>query len=174
MLETILIIVAVLIAGVVVLAAMRPSDFRIERSTLVRAPAEKVFALISDLHAFNTWNPYLKLDPETKGTYSGAAQGPGAAYAWESKKTGVGRMEITETHAPSKVLMRLDFVKPFAASNLAEFTVDRRGGATNVTWAMTGCNTFVSKLVGLFFSIDKMIGKSFEDGLADLKAKVEA
>jgi uncharacterized protein YndB with AHSA1/START domain len=174
MIETILVIVVVAIAGMLGLAAMQPSAFRVERSTVVQAAPEKVFPLINDLHAFNSWNPYLKMDPETKGTYSGAPQGKGAAYAWESKKVGVGRMEITDTATPSKVMMRLDFFKPFAGTNVAEFTVDGRGGATNVTWAMSGQKSFVPKLMGLFFSMDNMIGKSFEDGLAELKSRAEA
>jgi uncharacterized protein YndB with AHSA1/START domain len=174
MFEIALIIIAVFIAGVVALAAMQPSAFRVERSTVVKAPPEKVFSLINDLRAFNSWNPFMKMDPEAKVIYSGAAEGKGAAYAWEGAKTGSGRMEITEAAAPSKVLARLDFYKPFAANNVAEFTVDGRGGATNVTWAMSGRSAFMHKLMGLFFSMDKMVGKSFEDGLAALKAKVEA
>lgn len=174
MLETILIILVLLIASVVVLAAMQPSAFRVERSTVVKAPPEKVFPMINDLRAFNSWNPFMKMDPAAKVTYSGADAGKGAAYAWEGAKTGSGRMEITEVAAPSKVLARLDFYKPFAANNVAEFTVDGRGGATNVTWAMSGRSQFVHKVMSLFFSMDKMVGKSFEDGLAALKAKVEA
>jgi uncharacterized protein YndB with AHSA1/START domain len=174
MLETILIILVLLIAGVVVLAAMQPSAFRVERSTVVKAPPEKVFPMINDLRAFNSWNPFMKMDPDAKVTYSGADAGKGAAYVWEGAKTGSGRMEITDAAVPSKVLARLDFYKPFAANNVAEFTVDGRGGATNVTWAMSGRSQFVHKVMGLFFSMDKMVGKSFEDGLAALKAKVEA
>lgn len=174
MVESILIVIAILIVGVVVLAAMQPSAFRIERSAVVRASPEKVFSMINDLHALNTWNPFLKIDPEAKVTYSGPAEGKGAAYAWEGAKTGSGRMEITDATAPTKVLARLDFYKPFAANNVAEYTLDGRGGATNVTWAMSGRSAFMHKLMGLFFSMDKMIGKTFEDGLADLKAKVEA
>lgn len=174
MVEAILIVIAILIVGVVVLAAMQPSAFRIERSAVVRASPEKVFSMINDLHALNTWNPFLKIDPEAKVIYSGPAAGKGAAYAWEGAKTGSGRMEITDATAPTKVLARLDFYKPFAANNIAEYIVDGRGGATNVTWAMSGRSAFMHKLMGLFFSMDKMIGKTFEDGLADLKAKVEA
>ena len=131
MFEIALIIIAAFIAGVVALAAMQPSAFRVERSTVVKAPPEKVFPLINDLRAFNSWNPFMKMDPEAKVTYSGAAEGKGAAYAWEGAKTGSGRMEITEA-APSKVLARLDFYKPFAANNVAEFTVDGRGDERHV------------------------------------------
>jgi uncharacterized protein YndB with AHSA1/START domain len=173
MLEIILIVIAVAIVGVVVLAALQPSAFRVERSTLVKAAPERVFPLINDLHAFNTWNPFMKMEPDAKVAYSGAPEGKGAAYTWEGAKTGSGRMEITETAAPSKVRARLEFYKPFAATNVAEFTVEGRGGVSNVTWAMSGQKSFVPKLMGLFFSMDKMVGTSFEQGLAELKAKAE-
>jgi carbon monoxide dehydrogenase subunit G len=174
MLEIVLIVVVVAVAGVLGLALLQPDRFSVERSTVVKAPPEKIFGMINDLHRFNAWNPYLKYDPETKGSYSGADQGKGAAYAWESKKVGTGRMEITETSAPSRVAMRLDFYRPFAGTNVAEFTIDGRADGTRVSWAMTGRKAFVPKLMGLFFSMDKMIGQSFEQGLADLKTQAEA
>lgn len=174
MIEIILLAVVVAIVGVVALAAMQPSAFRVERSVLVKAPPEAIFPMISDLHKFNSWNPYLKMEPEAKVVYSGAPQGKGAAYTWEGAKTGSGRMEITDTVAPSKVQARLDFYKPFAGTNTAEFTVEGRAGASNVTWAMSGNKTFMPKLMSLFFSMDKMIGTSFEQGLNELKAKAEA
>jgi uncharacterized protein YndB with AHSA1/START domain len=173
MLEIILIVIAVLIAGVLIAAAMQPSAFRIERSTVVNAPPEKVFPLINDLRAFNTWNPFLKMEPESKLTYTGPAQGKGAAYSWEGRKTGAGNMEITDT-TPSRITMGLEFTKPFAAKNVAEFSMEGRDGSTNVTWAMSGQNSFVPKLMGLFFSMDKMVGTTFAEGLADLKTKAEA
>ena len=174
MLEIVLIVLVAAVALVLIAAALRPSAFRIARSATVKAPPEKVYALINDLPAFNSWNPFLRMEPDAKITYSGPQQGRGAAYTWEGKKMGAGRMEIVETTPPSKVAMRLEFLRPFAATNAAEFTIDGRGGDTIVTWAMSGRNTFVPKLMGLFFSMDKMIGKSFEDGLAGLKAKAEA
>jgi len=172
MMEIILVVVVVLIAGVLIAAAMRPGTFRIERSTVVNAPPEKVFPLINDLHAFNSWNPFLKMEPDSKLVYTGPAQGLGAAYSWEGKKTGAGSMEIIEA-APSRIAMRLEFTKPFAAKNLAEFSMDGRGGSTNVTWAMSGQSPFFRKLMGLFFSMDKMVGTTFAQGLADLKSKAE-
>jgi len=174
MLETILIAVVVAVVAVLGLAGLQSDTFRVERSTVVKAAPEKIFGMINDLRRFNSWNPYLKYDPDTKGAYSGAGEGKGAAYAWESKKVGTGRMEITETSVPSRVAMRLDFYKPFAGTNVAEFTIDGDGDGTSVRWSMTGKKAFVPKLMGLFFSMDKMIGQSFEQGLADLKAQAEA
>ena len=170
---TAIIIIAVLVVGVLVAAALRPNTFRVERSTIINAAPEKIFAMINDLHRFNTWNPYEKMDPQIKGSYSGADAGKGAAYAWESKKVGTGRMEILDTAAPRKVVMKLDFLKPFEGHNTAEFTLEPQAGATAVTWAMYGPTAFIPKLMGMFFSMDAMIGTSFENGLANLKAAAE-
>jgi hypothetical protein len=170
---TVLIIIVAAIALLLVVAALQPAAFRVERTAVVNAPPDRVYPLINDLRGFNSWNPFLKMEPEAAVVYSGPAQGKGAAYDWEGKKTGKGRMEITDTSAPSRVIMRLEFIKPFAAVNTAEFTVNGRNGASEVTWAMTGHKSFMPKLMGLFFSMDKMVGGSFAAGLADLKAKVE-
>ena len=170
---TAIIIIAVLVVGVLIAAALRPNTFRVERSTIINAAPEKIFAMINDLHRFNTWNPYEKMDPRIKGSYSGADAGKGAAYAWESKKVGTGRMEILDTAAPRKVVMKLDFLKPFEGHNTAEFTLEPQAGATAVTWAMYGPTAFIPKLMGMFFSMDAMIGTSFENGLANLKAAAE-
>jgi hypothetical protein len=171
---TALLIAVIVAAGVFVVAALRPNNFRVERSTVIQAPAEKIYPLINDLHRFNDWNPYLRMDPQSKLDYSGPESGKGAAYAWESKKVGTGRMEITDTSAPRKVVMKLDFLKPFEGHNTAEFTLEPKADATAVTWAMHGQTAFIPKLMGLFFSMDKMIGQSFESGLANLKAAAES
>lgn len=171
--ETVLIVVLVLVVIVLALAAMRPNTFSVERSTTINAPPEKVFALINDMKAFNSWNPWLRMDPNTVGTYAGAQAGRGAAYAWESKKVGTGRMEITESTPSSRVTLDLHFLKPFEGHNVANFTLTPQAGATTVTWAMHGPQAFIPKLMGLFFSMDKMIGKSFEEGLANMKAIAE-
>ena len=171
---TALVIAAVVVIGVLIVAAMRPNTFRTERSTVIQAAPDKIYPLINDLHQFNTWNPFKKLDPESKDTYTGAASGKGAAYAWDGKKLGAGRMEIIDTTPGRKVVMKLDFLKPFEAHNTAEFTLEPRDGATAVTWAMFGPATFMSKLMGLVFNSDKMVGGSFEKGLADLKASAES
>jgi carbon monoxide dehydrogenase subunit G len=174
MLKALVIVVVLLVAAVLIYAATQPDTFRIERSVRIQAPPDRIFGLVSNLEQFNRWNPWLKKDPGTKGTYSGAASGPGATYAWESGKIGSGRMTIAEANAPGRVTIKLDFIKPFEAHNMAEFTITPDGDGSRVTWAMFGPNTFLSKLIHVFFSMDKMVGGDFEDGLAALKALAEA
>ena len=173
MLKTILIAVVAALALLLIYAATQPDSFRVERSIRINAQPDKVFALINDLHGFNTWNPFNQKDPAIKGGYSGAASGKGAAYSWHSEKVGVGSMEIVDTAPPAKLTMKLDFVKPFEAHNIAEFTLTPEGDATQVTWAMHGPSPYVSKLMQVFFSMDKIVGKDFEDGLANLKVLAE-
>jgi uncharacterized protein YndB with AHSA1/START domain len=166
--------VLVLAVGVLlVLAAMKPDTFRVARSTTIHATPEKIFPLIADLRRFNTWNPYERKDPNIKGTYNGPASGKGAAYAWESKEVGTGSMEITDTTPPSKVAIRLDFVKPFEAHNNVDLTLVPKGDATEVTWAMSGHVPFVGKVVHVLVNMDRMVGDDFETGLANLKALAE-
>jgi hypothetical protein len=109
------------------------------------------------------------MDPNLGKTYSGPANGVGAAYAWVGKKAGSGRMEITQSTPASKIVIKLDFSKPMTAHNTAEFTLEPQDGVTKVTWAMHGPNTFMSKVMGLFFSMDKLVGPQFEEGLENLK-----
>ena len=172
------IIVVVLLAALALLlgyAATRPDRFCIQRTTVIKAPADKVFALINDLKSFNNWNPFEKKDPGIQGSYSGAARGVGAAYAWQGRKAGSGWMEITQAEPSRRITMRLDFVKPMAAQNTAEFTLQPEGDAlTIVTWAMHGPAPFRHKLIGVIFNIDSMIGKDFEAGLANLRSLAEA
>ena len=167
---------AVLAALIVLLlyAATRPDQFRVERSLRIEAPPERVYALIEDLKGFNTWNPYVRKDPAMKQRYGDVTRGPGAFYAWESKEVGVGSMKITEVQAPTRVTIALDFEQPFTAHNTAEFTLSPDGGATQVTWAMHGPANFMSKLMGVFFDMDRMVGPDFEAGLANLKTAAEA
>jgi Polyketide cyclase / dehydrase and lipid transport len=169
----VLVLIGLAIVALLVLAAMRPDTFRVARSISVKASPEKIFPLIDDLHRFNTWNPYEKKDPDIKGRYSGPDSGKGAGYAWESAEVGTGSMEIVEAAPPSKVAMRLDFVKPFEAHNAVEFTLKPEGDATEVTWAMTGRVPFMAKVMHVLFNMDKMIGTDFEAGLANLKALSE-
>ena len=174
MLKIIAIAVAVPIAGVLVFAATRPDSFRIERSAKIKAPAEKIFAQVNELKAWIAWSPWEKIDPALKRSYGGPASGKGANYAWEGNKdVGSGRMEIAEAVAPSKIVIRLDFLKPFEAHNTAEFTFASQGDATTVTWAMYGPSPYLSKLMGLVFSMETMVGGSFEQGLANLKSITE-
>jgi carbon monoxide dehydrogenase subunit G len=174
MLKTIAIAVAVAIAAILVYAATRPDDFRVQRATRIKAPPEKIFALINDLHRWDSWSPWEKMDPAMKRTFSGAASGKGAAYAWEgNSKVGEGRMEIADTSPPSRVIVKLDFIKPFEGHNTAEFTLEPKGDSTDVTWAMYGPSAYIAKVIGIFVSMDKMIGKEFETGLANMKSVAE-
>jgi carbon monoxide dehydrogenase subunit G len=174
MFKKIAFVVIVLVAAVLALAATKPDTFRVERSVSIDAPPEKIFPLIDDLHNWTVWSPWEKKDPAMKRTYSGAARGKGAAYAWEGNKdVGMGRMEIAESSPTSKVTINLDFVKPFEAHNVVDFTVEPKGGTSSVTWAMHGPSPFFSKVLHVFLSMDRMVGKDFEAGLANLKAAAE-
>ena len=167
------VIAVVAIAAVLVYAATRPDTFRIKRQASIQAAPDKIFALINDFRNWQSWSPWENMDPALKRSYSGAASGPGAVYEWEgNKKVGKGRMEIVEA-VPSRVAIKLDFLKPFEAHNVAEFTLIPRGGATDVIWAMHGPNLFIGKVMSLFFDMDRMVGKDFETGLANLKALAE-
>jgi uncharacterized protein YndB with AHSA1/START domain len=174
MLTTILIVIVVLIAAVLGLAATKPNTFRVERAATIKAPPAKVFALIDDFHQWSQWSPWEKLDPELKRTFSGPNSGKGAVYEWTgNSKVGAGRMEITEPTPPNKLLIKLDFIKPFEGHNVAEFTLQPQGDSTQLNWAMYGPTPFVSKVMQVFMSMDKLIGKDFEAGLANLKAAAE-
>ena len=180
MLKKILILIVVLIAVLLCYAATKPDTFRVQRTTSINAPPEKIFAIIDDFHNWGSWSPWEKLDPAMKRTYSGAASGQGAVYAWEGNdKVGAGRMEITDSAPPSKVTIKLDFIKPFEAHDIAELTLEPPAAAdtsspvTTVTWAMHGPNPFISKVMQVFMNVDTMVGKDFEDGLANLKNVAE-
>ena len=171
--KTIVIVVVVLIVAVLAYAATRPDSFRLERSIIIKAPPEKVFALINDFHQWGAWSPWEKIDADLKRNYSGSAAGVGTVYGWEGNKTGTGRMEILESSSPAKIVIKLDFFKPFEAHNMAEFTLQAKGDATEVSWAMFGPSPYISKVMGIFFSMDQMVGKDFETGLANLEAVAE-
>lgn len=169
-------VIVVAVLGVVAFAATRPDTFRVERSIVIAAPAEKIFPLIDNFAAWKSWSPYETKDPAMKRTYSGPAQGLGARYAWDGdpKAVGSGSMEVVESTAPSKVVLKLDFLVPFEAHNTGLFTLEpAAGGATKVTWAMEGRQPLMGKVMCLFFDMDKMVGGDFAAGLAKLKAAVE-
>ena len=172
-----LIVLAVLIIAIAIvlaIAAGRPDRFRIERSTTITAPAESIFPLIADFHRWRSWSPYEDRDPAMHRTYNGAPQGQGAIYAWDgNKQIGSGRMEILEATPSSRITIKLDFFKPFKASNTAEFSFEPGTAGTRVIWAMHGTSPFMSKLMGLVFNMDKLVGKDFEVGLQKLKALAE-
>ncbi len=174
MLAAILIILAVIVIGLAVFIASRPAEFRVTRSGNILAPPQTVFALVNHLHHWEAWSPWAKLDPEAKHAYDGPASGVGAAFAWASnKKIGQGRMTITESRASELIRIRLEFVKPFKATNTAEFVFAPEGKGTTVTWTMMGRNNFMSKAMQLFIDCDKMLGGYFEKGLAQLKSVAE-
>jgi uncharacterized protein YndB with AHSA1/START domain len=177
MFETLVIIavvLAIIIAIVLISASNKPDTFRIQRAAVMNAPAEKIFPLIADFHQWLDWSPWEGRDPALKRTYSGVERGQGAVYAWDgNKNVGSGRMEILEASSPSKVVIKLDFLKPFEAHNTAEFTMLPQGGATNVIWVMHGPAPFMSKVMQVFMNMDRMVGKDFEAGLANLKAVSE-
>ena len=175
MLKKILITVIVLVLVFVIVVATRPADFRIERSTTIAAPAADVFAHVNDLHKWDAWSPWAKLDLAMKQTHEGSPAGVGAIYSWAgNSEVGEGRMTILESRADELIRIKLEFIKPFAAVNTTEFTFKADGAQTAVTWDMTGKNNFMSKAFGLFMNMDKMVGGDFEKGLANLKSVAEA
>src|SRR5260370_12020943 len=177
MFEIIVIIAIVLVVAVaiiLILAAAKPDSFSVQRVITVQAPPERIFPLINDFHRWGTWSPYENKDPAMKRSFSGAESGRGAVYAWEgNKNVGSGRMEILDASTPSKIVIKLDFFKPFEGHNTAEFTMLPQGDATSVNWVMHGPAPFMSKVMQVFMNIDKMIGKDFEVGLANLKRLTE-
>jgi uncharacterized protein YndB with AHSA1/START domain len=166
-------VVVLVVVIILVMAAAKPNTFRLERSTVIKAPPDKIFPFVHDFRRWTAWSPWEKIDADLKRDYGGAANGKGATYGWEGKKAGVGRMEIIEATPSSRVLIKLDFLKPFEAHNTAEFTFTPQGDGTRVAWAMYGPNIFMSKLMSTFVNIDKIVGKDFEKGLAALKASAE-
>lgn len=174
MVKKILGVVAALIGAVVVLALMQPDSFTVQRTTEIKAPPEKIFPFVNDFTQWKTWSPWETKDPAMKRTTSSNTAGKGATYEWEGNKdVGKGRMEIVESTPPSKVGIKLDFMVPFEAHNQAIFTFDTKGAATQVTWTMQGPMPFMSKLFSVFMSMDSMVGKDFEAGLANMKAAAE-
>jgi uncharacterized protein YndB with AHSA1/START domain len=174
MFKKILIGLAVVIGALLIAAAMQPDSFRVQREATIQAPPDKVFALVDDFRQWPAWSPWEKLDPAMKRTLGATTSGKGATYAWEGNKdVGTGRMEITDSAPPARVQIKLDFIEPFESSSTTEFSLAATGGGTRVVWAMQGPMPFISKLMSVFVSMDKMIGKDFEAGLANLKAAAE-
>jgi hypothetical protein len=174
MLKVFLVVLVVIVAIPLIFAATKPARFQVKRQATVNAPPEKIFPLINDFHKWGAWSPWEKLDPNLKRTYSGAESGKGAAYAWEgNKRVGKGRMEITESTPYSRVVLDLHFIAPWEARNVTTFELAPSGGSTSVSWTMDGPATFMTKLMTVFVSMDAMVGKDFEAGLANLKAATE-
>ncbi len=174
MLKTIAIVVVVLIAGVLLFAATKPDTFRVERSASIKATPEKIFAILNDFKQWGAWSPWEKKDPAMKRNFGATTSGKGATYGWEGNKdVGTGSMTITESTPFSKLAINLDFLKPFEAHNVAEFTLTAQGDTTLVTWAMHGPANYMTKIIHVFMNMDKMVGPDFEAGLANLKVVAE-
>jgi uncharacterized protein YndB with AHSA1/START domain len=174
MFKKIAIVIVILVTALLGFAATKPDTLRVQRAINIKAQPEKIFPFITDFHRWGAWSRYEKLDVTMKRTYTGAVDGKGAVYEWEGQgKAGAGRMEITDASPASKVTIKLDFIKPFEGHNIAEFTLEPSGGSTNVMWAMRGPNPYLAKVMSVFVSMDNMIGKDFETGLANLKTIAE-
>lgn len=156
------------------LRVMPDDTYTVERSISIDAPPAAVYEQVADFRNWTSWSPWEGVDPELTRTYSGAASGTGAVYAWSgNRKAGRGRMEITRATAPTIVQIDLVFEKPFKARNDTVFTVQPQGSGSRVTWSMTGKRTLVTKVMGLVRSMDSFLGPDFETGLARLKATAE-
>ncbi|MDC0708564.1 SRPBCC family protein [Stigmatella sp. ncwal1] len=162
--------VALGVLVVLVLASRKPESFHIERRTVIAAPPEAVFPHLNDFRRWARWSPWEKLDPSMQKTYGGPPSGVGSTYAWRGdSKAGEGTMTILESRPSELLTLRLEFLKPFPATNTVTYTLVPKAGGTEITWAMDGKNTFMGKIFAVFFDMDALIGKDFERGLADLK-----
>ena len=173
MLTQILLVLVVLVVALLAYAATRSSTLHVERSATVAAPPDAIASFITDFHLWQKWSPYEGRDPAMTRTFSGATAGKGAVYEWRgNNNVGEERMEITEI-VPARITIKLDFLRPFEAHNIASFILQPAGGLTTVTWAMDGCNSYMSKVMGIFINMDNMIGKDFAVGLVNLKGIAE-
>jgi carbon monoxide dehydrogenase subunit G len=174
MFRILFIVLAVVVAAILITAATRPDSFRIQRSIVVNATPQALFALIDDFHNWHQWAPQDRQDATMKRTFSGSANGVGAVSDWQgSGETGSGRMTITESIAPNQATVVTDFKTPFRAHNTNHFVLSPSGSGTMVTWTMDGQNLYLMKVMGLFVNMDRMMGKHFEDGLRNLKSAAE-
>lgn len=174
MLKKLVIAVVVILAVIAGLAAMQPDTFTVTRSITIKAPPEKIIPLVNDFRNWQSWSPWENLDPNMQRTFSGAASGTGAVYAWQGNSdVGKGRMEIIGQELPFKVTVKLEFIEPIASTNITDFALVPKGELTTVNWTMNGPMMYLTKIMSVFTSMDKMIGKDFEKGLAQLKAVAE-
>lgn len=174
MLKKIAVGITAVIVIILALALAQPATFTVTRSITIQAAPDKIYPLINDFHHWKSWSPWENLDPDMVRTFNGPASGAGAVYGWEGNdQVGAGRMEITAAAPASRVEIKLDFLKPFESHNTTVFTLEPKGGATTVVWTMAGPSPFITKLMGVFVSMDKMVGPDFEKGLASLKSATE-
>lgn len=175
MFKTILLIIVLLIVGLLGFAATKPNSFEVQRSVLINADAETVFTYLNDFQQWDRWSPWANKDPNMEKMASGSETGVGSVYEWNgNKEVGQGRMEITESNPSSDLRIKLDFVKPFEASNIADFKLQEGEKDCEVSWILTGPNPFMAKVMSVFVSMDEMVGTDFELGLANLKTLVES
>ena len=174
MLRKIGIAVGVLVVALAVFIGTRPEIFRVERSAQVKAPPSVVYSLINDFQKWNLWSPWERMDPSVKTTVQGPTGVPGAVYSWTGEKTGQGQMTLIENKTDELVSIKLDFIKPFAATNQALFKLESNTAGTLVSWSMEGKNTLMGKILSIFMDMDKMVGKDFEQGLANLDTVAQA
>lgn len=171
----VLLVVVALLVGLIATIATQPGEFRVERSATIDAPPEEVFAHVNELRKWRAWSPWEKRDPDMTRAFEGPPTGEGAVYKWAGNdQVGEGAMTIVESKPNESIRIRLDFVKPFEDTSHAEFVFKAEGGKTVVTWSMHGENHFVEKAFFLFMDMDTMIGKDFEEGLANLSGAIEA
>ena len=177
MLKIFAVVGAVVIIGitvVLILAAMKPDQFRVQRTVAIKAPPDKIFPLINDFKAWPAWSPYETKDPSMKRTYGATTSGKGATYAWDGNgQVGAGNMLITDAPAPAKVTLDLNMTRPMEAHNIVDFTLVPAGDSTTVTWAMRGNTPYFAKIIHVFLNMDQMVGGDFEAGLAKLKTAAE-
>ncbi|MDE2383606.1 MAG: SRPBCC family protein [Alphaproteobacteria bacterium] len=170
----ILLLAALIVAFVLIYGSAQPSAFSVVREADIKASPAEVFAQINDFHHWSAWSPWEKLDPAMQRSFSGASSGVGAKYSWVgNKKVGEGNMEITASEPARRMQLDLHFIKPFQADNVTEFTLSPATGGTHVKWEMRGHKPFMMRVMGLVMDMDKMVGKDFEAGLANLRAQVE-
>ncbi|MCQ8183148.1 SRPBCC family protein [Methylomonas sp. SURF-1] len=175
MLEMILIVAAVALAAFAVMALRQPDTFSVSRTLTMAAPASAVFAQVNDLRKWNAWSPWAKLDPNARNSFEGPDAGVGAVMRWSgNNQVGQGSMTIVDSRPDSFIRFNLEFLKPFKASNVAEFSFESIGAETVVTWTMSGRNNLVGKAMSVVMNCDKMVGGQFEQGLAAIKSIVEA
>lgn len=166
--------VAIVVGLFLIYVALQPSNFTIQRSAVFSASPPAAFAQVNDFHKWEAWSPWAKMDPACRNEFSGEPAGNGAKFSWSgNKKVGEGRMTIVESKPYELIRIQLDFLKPFRATNMAEFTFEPRGEQTAVNWSMTGSRNFFFKAMCMFMNMDKIVGGEFEKGLADMKALAE-
>jgi hypothetical protein len=168
-----IVVLLVLVAALLLYATTRPNSFSVERRIVIHAPPQTIQPLIADFHRWADWSPWEKLDPAMQRSFGGSPAGAGATYSWQGNKdVGSGRMEI-KAAAPDKVSIQLDFIEPFEGHNTTDFLLAPKDGGTEVRWVMFGPAPFMTKLMGVFVSMDSMVGKDFAKGLAQLKTAAE-